>query len=61
MCHGEDGQGGAAGPNLSRMTDASIVVKIVSGGRDQMPAFGSRLSAGEIRDVSAYVATLSAH
>jgi alcohol dehydrogenase (cytochrome c) len=61
MCHGEDGQGGAAGPNLSRMTDASIVRKIVSGGRDQMPAFGSRLNAGEIRDVSAYVATLSAH
>lgn len=61
MCHGADANGGAGGPDLTRIGDALAVSQIVTHGRDQMPAFGSQLSAAEIRDVSAYVAQLSGH
>ena len=50
LCHGANGGGGTAGPDLTHLTDASAVRGIVSNGRDQMPAFGSRLSADEIRE-----------
>ena len=61
-CHGENGEGGhGGGPSLARATSAGAVAELVSNGRDQMPAFGSKLSAEQIHDVSAFVAEKLAH
>ena len=61
ICHGAEAQGGGVGPDLSHLRDSAYVNRIVAEGRDQMPAFGSRLNADDIRDVSAYIAQLSLH
>ena len=56
FCHGEDGSGGhGGGPTLLTQKDAATVTQIVTAGRGDMPAFGTALSAEQIRDVSAFV------
>src|SRR5699024_4011147 len=57
-CHGSDGVGGHNGPNLreSQMTgDLDAVIKQVTEGSGNMPAFGDKLSEEEILDVATYV------
>ena len=62
ICHGDTGQGGAGGgPALTGATNADAVAALVTNGRDQMPAFGSKLTAEQIRDVSAFVAQMLVH
>jgi mono/diheme cytochrome c family protein len=62
-CHGAGG-GGGIGPQLSDMRvvrqypDEADEIKVVSGGRSGMPAFGSRLSTDEIKLVVEYTRTL---
>jgi len=56
-CHGGDG-GGGTGPGLAgeeQYTDPEAVVDQVRNGGGGMPAFGERLSAQELADVSAFV------
>jgi mono/diheme cytochrome c family protein len=56
-CHGADG-GGGSGPKLAgeqAYTDPGVVVDQVRNGGGGMPAFGDRLSAQELADVSAFV------
>jgi alcohol dehydrogenase (cytochrome c) len=55
-CHGEQGEGGhGGGPTLQAMTNVSVVLQVVSEGRNAMPAFNGTLSGEQIRDVAAYV------
>jgi cytochrome c553 len=57
-CHGEDGHGGAGGPDLTTMplaqTEAGAVEQVTNGGGG-MPPFGGQLSEEEISDVAAFV------
>jgi cytochrome c553 len=53
-CHGASGKGGH-GPPLSDTRDIEVITQVVRSGRAQMPAFASRLSEQQIRDVAAYV------
>jgi cytochrome c6 len=57
-CHGETGEGGAAGPDLREMplaqTESGTVEQVTNGG-GAMPAFGGQLSEEEISDVAAFV------
>ncbi|HEX8208299.1 MAG TPA: cytochrome c [Solirubrobacteraceae bacterium] len=56
-CHGGDG-GGGSGPRLAgqdEYTNPEVVVQQVRNGGGGMPAFGERLSAQELADVSAFV------
>ena len=56
-CHGPSGEGGhGGGPALIAATNRSIVMQVVTEGRNEMPAFGGLLSPEQIRDVSAHVA-----
>jgi cytochrome c551 len=56
-CHGEDGLGGAGGPDLTTMplaqTEEGAVQQVTNGGG--MPPFGGQLSEEEISDVAAFV------
>ena len=55
-CHGGDGRGGAGGgPSLELSSEEATVARIVAEGQNHMPAFGSSLTASQIRDVSAHV------
>jgi alcohol dehydrogenase (cytochrome c) len=55
-CHGEQGEGGhGGGPTLQAMKNVSVVLQVVSEGRNAMPAFNGTLSAEQVRDVAAYV------
>jgi alcohol dehydrogenase (cytochrome c) len=55
-CHGEQGEGGhGGGPTLQAQKNRSVVLQVVSEGRNAMPAFGAALSAEQIRDVATYV------
>jgi quinohemoprotein ethanol dehydrogenase len=55
-CHGPDGRGGAGGaPSLEASTDLATVAEIVRNGLNHMPAFGTSLTAEQIRDVSVHV------
>jgi len=62
-CHGSAGQG-ALGPKLSggraveRFPNIADQIAVITSGRGGMPAFGSRLSADEIRAVAEYTRTL---
>jgi mono/diheme cytochrome c family protein len=60
-CHGVDGQGGVGPALAGRMEEAFPDVEdqiaVVANGRGTMPAFGSRLSAGAIREVVEYERT----
>jgi mono/diheme cytochrome c family protein len=62
-CHGADG-GGGVGVQLSdgkvkaAFPDIAGEIKVVTDGRDGMPAFGKSLSADDIRLVVEYTRTL---
>jgi mono/diheme cytochrome c family protein len=66
MCHGIDGVASRIGrgavdlndPEWQRRTSEEQIVKVIEEGRGQMPAWKSRLSEQEIRDVAGYVKTL---
>ena len=53
---GEGGHGG--GKALADARNADVVLQVVSEGRNAMPPFGAALTPAQIRDVSAYVATM---
>jgi len=60
-CHGAAGQGGV-GPELAgvvatKYPNVDDQIAVVTNGRGTMPAWGSRLSAGEIRRVVEYTRT----
>ena len=58
-CHGSAG-GGGRGPNITgetmvgKYTDIDDQIEVVTSGRNQMPAFGDKLSATEIEAVVRY-------
>jgi alcohol dehydrogenase (cytochrome c) len=55
-CHGSSGEGGhGGGPSLKAATSQPAVARIVTEGRNLMPAFSATLSAAHIRDVAAHV------
>ncbi|HEU4619498.1 MAG TPA: PQQ-binding-like beta-propeller repeat protein [Gammaproteobacteria bacterium] len=57
-CHGEDGLGGhGGGAPLDQIADAEAAITTITGGLNNMPAFGGALSDEEIRDVAAYIVT----
>jgi cytochrome c6 len=69
MCHGEDGAGSALGKRLQtpdlrskQIQDmpSEALEKIVHDGKNNMPAFGTRLDDDQIKKVIAYVRTLRA-
>jgi cytochrome c551 len=58
VCHGEDGHGGAGGPDLRTMPKAqeeATAIEQVTDGGGGMPPFGGVLSEEEIQNVAAYV------
>jgi quinohemoprotein ethanol dehydrogenase len=56
-CHGEDGRGGhGGGAPLDKVTDAAMVIAMVTDGRGTMPPLGGVLTDEQIRAVAAYVA-----
>lgn len=60
LCHGEDGTAGisnAANLQVSKLDTLSIL-KIITNGKNAMPAFGEQLGAGEIEQISSYIFTL---
>ncbi|HEX7374146.1 MAG TPA: cytochrome-c oxidase, cbb3-type subunit III, partial [Steroidobacteraceae bacterium] len=65
QCHGSDGGGARGFPNLTDASwqwggDADTVVATITGGRmAAMPAWGPQLGADGVRQVVAYVQTLS--
>jgi alcohol dehydrogenase (cytochrome c) len=61
VCHGESGKGGSHGgaPLTAKLTPDAIA-SVVSHGRNDMPAFGSTLSAEALQDLTAYVRRLVA-
>jgi quinohemoprotein ethanol dehydrogenase len=62
FCHGEQGEGGhGGGKTLTAATNADLIMQIVSEGRNTMPPLGATLTAEQIRDVAAYVATMLPH
>jgi mono/diheme cytochrome c family protein len=62
FCHGERGEGGhGGGKPLVDARSTEFVIQTVSEGRKDMPPLGAALTAAQIRDVAAYVATRLAH
>jgi alcohol dehydrogenase (cytochrome c) len=62
FCHGERGEGGhGGGKPLVDARDPAFVRQIVTDGRNDMPTFGAALTAEQIRDVAAFVATMLPH
>jgi mono/diheme cytochrome c family protein len=62
FCHGEQGEGGhGGGKALTAARSADLVIQVVSEGRNNMPPLAGALSAEQIRDVAAYVATRLPH
>jgi mono/diheme cytochrome c family protein len=59
FCHGVDGTGGHGGPAFDTSLSAETIQRTVSGGRNQMPAFGSFLDEAGIANVSAWVGELA--
>ena len=58
VCHGEDGHGGAGGPDLTTMPKAQNepeAIEQVTDGGGGMPPFGGQLSEEEIENVAAFV------
>ncbi len=58
VCHGEDGHGGAGGPDLTTMPKAQNepeAIEQVTNGGGGMPPFGGQLSEEEIQNVAAFV------
>ena len=66
MCHGKDGVAkpmakGSANlndPAFQKANDAAAIVKVVTEGRNKMPAYKGKLSDAEIQAVAAHVKTL---
>jgi alcohol dehydrogenase (cytochrome c) len=62
FCHGESGEGGHGGGKvLKDAVDAAFVAQTVTDGRNSMPPFSATLTAEQIRDVAAYVASMLPH
>jgi quinohemoprotein ethanol dehydrogenase len=59
FCHGTDGTGGHGGPAFTTALSVEDIQRTVSGGRNQMPAFGSFLDDAAIANVSAWVLELA--
>jgi cytochrome c6 len=65
MCHGADGKGGKMGtkdfasPEIKGMTDAQLTEVITKGKPPRMPAYGDKLKESDIKDLVAYIRTLS--
>ena len=59
FCHGADGTGGHGGPAFTAGLSADTIQRIVSGGRNQMPAFGNFLDEAAVANVSAWVRELA--
>ncbi len=59
FCHGADGRGGHGGPAFTTARPADEIQRIVSTGRNLMPAFGSFLDEAAIANVSAWVRELA--
>jgi mono/diheme cytochrome c family protein len=69
VCHGPDGAGATAmgrtfklkdlkSPEVQSMADAQLI-DLVTKGKGKMPAYGTRLSAAQIKDVVGYVRELA--
>jgi quinohemoprotein ethanol dehydrogenase len=58
FCHGDQGQGGHAGPAFTGEADLAAIARVVSEGRAEMPGFSGTLSPEQIRDVGAHVAEM---
>ena len=55
-CHGATGEGGhGGGPTLVGGLTVEKIVSVTSAGRNNMPAFGTTLTATEINDVAAFI------
>lgn len=60
MCHKVDGSGmppmfpPLKDDNVKKMTDAELI-KVITGGRNGMPAFGEKISDQEIKGIIAYI------
>jgi mono/diheme cytochrome c family protein len=71
MCHGADGAGQTPAGKMMKVRDLRAdavqkqtdmeLMKIISGGKGKMPAFGKKLTTAEITAVIAYLRTLKAH
>jgi len=59
FCHGADGTGGHGGPAFSAARSIDEVRRIVRGGGNTMPAFGTFLSSSDIANVSAWILELA--
>ena len=59
FCHGADGTGGHGGPAFTAGLSADTIQRIVSGGRNQMPAFGNFLDEAAVANVGAWVRELA--
>ena len=64
MCHGPDGKGGKMGtrdfgsPEVKAETDAQLT-EIISKGKGKMPAYDGKLKDSEIKDLVAFIRSLS--
>jgi mono/diheme cytochrome c family protein len=55
-CHGATGEGGhGGGPTLVGGLTMENVVSVTSAGRNNMPAFGTSLTAADINDVATFI------
>ena len=61
FCHGGRGEGGHSGMPLEGLGafSTSYVANIITNGQNNMPAFSSMFSAGQIRAVAEHVRTLN--
>ncbi len=61
-CHGEKGEGGhGGGPALTAATNRATVTRVITEGRNLMPAFARSLTPEQIRDVTAHVVEALPH
>ena len=67
MCHGADGEGTPTGkalkaaafhsPRVEKMSDAELAA-IIHNGKNNMPAFGNRLTSPQIESLVSYIREL---
>jgi mono/diheme cytochrome c family protein len=61
VCHGPTGKGGThGGAPLTTALTREAIITVVTGGRNQMPPFGSTLTTQDREDIAAYVLQLAA-
>jgi quinohemoprotein ethanol dehydrogenase len=61
VCHGPTGLGGThGGAKLTRALTPDSIATVLTRGRNDMPAFGSALSADQLQDVTSYVLQVAA-